>query len=323
MGPIAVFDFTASAKLNNKETITTCLKEIAKKWAFQLEKGKALKEVEEDFDYSDSDSSSSEDSGTSTDTSGTTDAGYLHYQGKLSLKSKMRKGSLISLFKNKGIIAHVTPTLKKNINNYDYVQKEDTRVEGPWTSEDVPMPKHLEQFIWLPWIQHIKDDLDKHDWRTINWVYDRQGCKGKSWVLDMFTHLKLVHELEPMRDHERMSMTMASLHNQFGCRRGIFVEFMRSYPRKQMEDMLTALERVKGGRFIDTRNHAKPHMCFLKPNVWVFANFFPDFGGMSSDRWKFWRISDKDELIEIEHPGRADWERKQEREEEYIIKDKE
>lgn len=94
---ICSWDFTLKKTDDIDENIIkNILKEYCKNYAFQLEKG---------------------------------ETGYIHYQGRISLKIKSRVGP--PLFN-----AHWTPTSNENKSNNFYVIKSDTRILGPWTDKD-------------------------------------------------------------------------------------------------------------------------------------------------------------------------------------------
>ena len=63
--------------------------------------------------------------------------GYIHWQCRINL---VKKKTLASAVKELGeaIGAHVSPTSTNvhiNAKSFNYVMKEDTRLEGPWTDE--------------------------------------------------------------------------------------------------------------------------------------------------------------------------------------------
>lgn len=77
--------------------------------------------------------------------------GAYHYQGRISLKSKMRLGGLVKLLPG----AHFSITSNNCKGNSFYVEKEDTRVCGPWKDSDEPPKK--KPFSWNVFWENLKD----------------------------------------------------------------------------------------------------------------------------------------------------------------------
>ncbi len=94
------WDFTLPETDNPPAAVRAWLKEKCKKWCFQLEEG---------------------------------DGGYIHYQGRISLKVKSRHGP-----QRTG--AHWSPTTNENRDNNFYVTKPETRINGPWKDTDPYIP---------------------------------------------------------------------------------------------------------------------------------------------------------------------------------------
>ena len=105
--------------------------------------------------------------------------GYEHYQMRVSLANKVR---CLKVPWN----GWEMPTLKENLNNYDYVTKECTRIDGPWKWDDPKqvVTEHTKRVFkngFLPFQEKLLELLkEKHNDRTINIVVDVRGNKGKS-----------------------------------------------------------------------------------------------------------------------------------------------
>ncbi len=91
--------FTLKAEDVYKEIFLDAVKLVAKKWAFQIEKGPKT--------------------------------GYLHYQGVLSLKTKVRQHEIESYFNKLFGFIWIRP-VKEWKRAVIYVIKGKTRVDGPW-----------------------------------------------------------------------------------------------------------------------------------------------------------------------------------------------
>jgi len=129
-----------------RQGITQFFVENCKKWCFQLEKGKS---------------------------------GYEHYQGRISLKERKRLNQVVEIFKETLPGAHWSLTSVANRDNNFYVMKAETRIDGPWTNEDVTIPSHLRDTpTWYPWQKHIVDRLDVKELRDVNIIIDHIGNQG-------------------------------------------------------------------------------------------------------------------------------------------------
>ena len=148
--PVWTFDFTAPADCITKDEIITLLHQYTKKWVFQLEHGET----------------------------------YKHYQGRVSLEKRARSGAEVA--KRFGVTKwHFSVTSTEHTKDFDYVTKEKTRLDGPWSYNDPPapyIPRQIRDKTLYPWQQQIIDDKDKFDDRTINILYDPHGNNGKSFL---------------------------------------------------------------------------------------------------------------------------------------------
>jgi len=116
--PIATWDFTLKAEGIDVEKLKKDLEIFCKKWCFQLEKGSTT--------------------------------GYLHYQGRISLK--VRKRDVKPVFKKYGYYnIFLTPTSTTCRRDDFYVMKDETRVKGPWMDEErsvgtvAPLPRDIKR----------------------------------------------------------------------------------------------------------------------------------------------------------------------------------
>lgn len=136
------FCFTLKAEGIHWSQVSQELKDICKKYSFQLEKSKT---------------------------------GYEHYQGVFSLNQKERMQTL----KNKlgWNTIHLEPC-KNWIAATKYCTKDHTRIGGPWTENSVTI-KTIE--VLYPWQESIKEQcLGDINPRQITWIYDEIGNSGKS-----------------------------------------------------------------------------------------------------------------------------------------------
>lgn len=260
--PLATWDVTIPAGNLNEFEIIEKLKGIAKKWAFQLEKGE--------------------------------ETGYSHWQIRMSLTSKKRKFKLISLLKEFWPKCHVSPTSSENQKNMFYVMKEETRVRGPWSDKDVStlkIPKYVKRpdQLW-PWQQQMRKELlkqiEEENDRSINLLIDIKGGNGKSGLTETLIFFDGAVELisgGEMKDLMRMA---------YDCKDSklYITDFPRALPKDKMKSYWAGLEALKKGHIYDDRFEFQERWLDWRPQVFVIINIEPNPEFLSSDRWKVWRL---------------------------------
>ena len=274
--PCAVWDWTLSAKEGKDdersvEQVMNVVKQLFKKWKFQKERG---------------------------------DSGYLHYQGRGSLWKKRRATELNKLLQQLNVQdMHVTPTVTENINgDAFYVLKIDTRVEGPWSDQDMEnyIPYHYRGLMdkLYPYQQAIWDSADERNARSINYIYCPRGNNGKSTIASLCDLYKRGLDLPPVNDSEKLIYSVCDIlmAKQERTPKLVFVDMPRAMDKKKLGGMYTAIEQIKKGKVFDLRYTYK-EWWFDSPQVWVFGNKEPDLRLMSMDRWKIWTINDEKELV--------------------------
>lgn len=251
------WDFTLKDTGQTIESIKETLKANCKNWTFQKEKGK--------------------------------ETGYLHYQGRVSLKLKSRKPSF---FEN----CHWSITSNANKDNQFYVMKEDTRIGLCYsdTDKEVYIPKQFRDIILYDWQNTIKDSANTFDARKIDLIYDPSGNSGKSTIASI---CELVHggiDMPPLNDFKELVALLCNIctdqnnHNP----KIIFFDLPRALDKERLYGLYSAIEQVKKGKLYDCRYHYK---CWWidSPRIWVFSNHLPDKSLLSSDRWNIWTINKK------------------------------
>lgn len=274
MNECCCYDFTIFLTQNGKEiwredehpVLKKQLNEICKEGNFQLEKGNT--------------------------------SGKLHWQGRISLKKKMRKTALVKIatetFLRQGVRWSITS--KANIRNYEYVTKDHTRVAGPWDIKEKEMyiPRQVREMNGLrPFQQHIVDDADVWDTRTINWIYQPTGSVGKSRLKTYLRVYKLGRVIPPCNDMKDILRIVCDLPTS----KLYIVDLPKAMKKDKLHGLLGAIETIKDGYAYDDR-YRFTEKVFDCPNIWVFSNMMPDFDMLSHDRWKIWNINSKYELIE-------------------------
>lgn len=265
------WDFTLSQeskkikKKRNLNILKDNLRSICKKWVFQLEQG---------------------------------ESGYLHYQGRISLIKKKRLNALISLFKTlpewDGV--HFSPTSNEvhKSNNFSYVMKLDTHIDGPWadTDEIIYIPRQIREMGELrPFQKYIVDNHDIWDTRTINIIYCPHGNVGKSLLVGYMRANKIGRALPPINDYKDLLRMVCDL----PISRCYLFDMPRSLNKERQYQFFSAIETIKDGYAYDDRYKFK-EICFDCPNIWIFTNSIPETEMLSKDRWCIWAINENYEL---------------------------
>lgn len=276
-GPLFCFDFTfncpdgtadaAQWALDNERELKAFLGEYCDKWVFQLEQ-----------------------------------VGRLHFQGRMSLKMKKRKLTLVKLMEHRGFEGiHVRPTSNAGAGGlWSYVMKEESRVKGPWVDEKFEsrqpklfqrggeIPKRLQLVEEKPF--HFQEQLTAYcmgpvDDRKVLWLGDPEGCSGKSaWAT-----LMAVKYGAAMLTYGKAD-DVANAVIKMGRRKVYIFALPRAKPKEAFfGDMANVMEQLKDG-VVQSFKYESGFMTMEEPHVIVLANYFPDENerkGMTPDRWDF------------------------------------
>lgn len=253
------WDITFSADKVKFESIMNFAEAMFKKWTFQKEEG---------------------------------ESGYIHFQFRGSLEKKLRKSDLMKIIhsgKLKVADKQVSPTSKEcfDIDDAAYCKKENTRIEGPWSSKDklayIPldmrgMPE------WRPFQETVREMIAlPPNRRKINCIVDPFGnagksflamwmyCNGYSYYIPCFTEAK-----------ELMRMTYAMISS--GVRNTFFIDLPRALSHKAENEIYGGIEQLKTGIIYEDRYDFK--MMAIDPvHVFIFTNRLPNMKLVSPDRW--------------------------------------
>lgn len=256
-----VFDFTLGCEFCNLETLKTHLKNFCKKWTFQKEKGETT--------------------------------GYLHWQGRVSLKTKAKLSTLINKWPIKE--THWSCTSSQNMGNDFYVTKIETQIEGPWTDKDkepIYIPRQVREIKeFRPFQKQIIDSFDLWEPRQIFLIYDPKGNRGKTIVSTYLGVNGIAHTIPMINDYKDIMQMVCDMDPA----KGYILDLPRSLKKDKMYNIYGAIETIKSGYAFDTR-YKFTKKYFDCPIIWVFTNDIPDANYLSQDRWRFFKINEKDEL---------------------------
>lgn len=264
-----------------QKTIVTWLNTVAKQWVFQKEQS---------------------------------DAGYMHWQGRMNRKAKTR--ALFLIQDGMDLEGHASVTSTKGSKTFNYVTKVDTRVLGPWADnptriEEHKMPLQLEGKRPFVWQQEILDDMERqtmpehYDTRLINVLYDPSTMIGKSWLKTYARWNKKALIIPPLDKPEDL---IASVMDR-PISTAYILDLPKDLTKKQRQNMNSGLEMLKDGVVWDKRHEFRERMM-NSPSVWVFTNTFPDLSKAGKGRYKIWMVDWTEHLVE-HTPARAqnicDW----------------
>lgn len=267
---VCVWDFTVGKSFTDLESLKLDIKENCKKWCFQLEES---------------------------------DSGYIHYQGRISLKVKKRLPQVKSVFKCKEI--HWSVTSSENSKNTFYVTKPETRIDGPWSDQDkeIYIPRQFRGKLesLRPFQQVIWDSANEFEDRCINCIINSKGNVGKSMIASLCDLYGRGIDIPPINDSEKLIQSVCNRLMAKSCRTPglVFVDIPRATKQEKLSGMFSAIEQIKKGKVYDMRYHFT-EWWFDSPQIWVFMNIVPKSKYLSRDRWRFFDINDDYELIKYE-----------------------
>lgn len=173
------------------------------------------------------------------------------------------------------------PTSTANIKNNFYVMKEETRIAGPWSSEDIPIkiPWDIVKTL-LPWQETLFKISKERILREIYIIVDPYGGIGKTsfcrWM-GVHGHARLIPFANDHKDLCRCVMDMP----ESNC---YLFDMPRALGKTKLHSLYAGIEIIKGGYAYDDRYHYKERY-FDPPVVIVFSNQEPDHNMLSHDRW--------------------------------------
>ena len=216
--------------------------------------------------------------------------GALHWQGCLVAKERIRP---IEKF------GHILPKASwERTKNQDaaesYCQKTKTKV-GPriihgvderWDPLIVPPMMGLR---WKPWQVALEAELEKiPDRRTIMWVADTKGGRGKSVFTEYICDHLMGTVVNGVKRDAFCALTQLVEKRRFF--KTVVVDLARQTDPKTFS--YETLEILKNGRFFNEKYESQMVKVGLI-HVVVMANFFPDYKKISEDRIKLFDLNEK------------------------------
>jgi len=235
-----------------------------------------------------------------------------HYQCRISLKKRLRQGAFVKVLSKQELWKkfHVSPTSTEihNAQDFNYVMKNESRIEGPWmdSTSGIVIPEDVQEMKELrSWQNEIKiwATTGAYEKRKIRVIVDLVGNIGKTSIKRYLTWHDgdKVTVIPPMSDPKDFGRFVHStIKPTTKC---IIVDIPRGMTdEKQLKKLFSSIETVKDGSASEDRYKGNTKM-FTPPKILIFMNFWPNREWMSSDRWDF-RVIDKDNQLEIYNPNK-------------------
>ncbi len=198
--------------------------------------------------------------------------GTQHLQGNISLKVKLRQSSIIKW--DKRIHWEKTRNVEASIA---YCQKE-TKI---YTNLDLDNFNEYDEVKWKSWQSKVLKKVEhpcECD-RKINWLYDKEGNSGKSYLTKYLMRVEdalvvegkkgdIFHQIaKRMEDNRLVKIVIIDV------------------PRASYNNIsYSAIECIKNG-YISSGKYEGGQYTFKSPHVYIFANKPPDENKFSKDRW--------------------------------------
>lgn len=202
------------------------------------------------------------------------EGGTPHLQGYIEFKTKARPLSKFKFTKS----IHWEKAHGSKMDNFKYCTKED---KDYWVHNiDCPFDIDIELY---PWQNYIVNCMDKKpDDRKIHWIWDEEGCKGKT-MLAKWLYLKKINVVVLSGKACDMKHGIVEYEKSNGCLPKIVII---NIPRSQLDYVsYTGIEEIKD-MFFFSGKYEGGMICGANPHVLIFANSPPDYDKMSSDRWE-------------------------------------
>lgn len=220
--------------------------------------------------------------------------GTPHFQCRVHLKVARTLVNIKNLCGAGKLVGNWSVTSKDTHagEDFNYVLKSDTLVEGPFKSEDVPEVKvvteQLRQFLQYelrPYQKYIFDECSKFDMRTIDIIYDELGHCGKSQFVEYLHYKGLARQLPPMNDIQDIMGAVMCMPTA----KAYLIDMPRGMKKDKLGPFYAGIESLKNGYAYDKRFKFQ-EKYFDRPRIFVFTNTLPEFDLLSHDRWHLYRM---------------------------------
>lgn len=215
--------------------------------------------------------------------------GRPHLQGYVSL---INGKTFSALKKSLPVGSHIELAKGSDKQNFLYCSKEGDFVTNMSYKPDIDFEKKMkkdvlkmfEEVCWQPWQSKIIDMISNYKPslfdRTIHWIYDKEGAKGKSLLCKY-----LVARFDVILCEGKQNDVFNQIKTMVYEKKTIPKIVLIDCPRSSLNFInYGCIEKVKNG-CIYSGKYEGGTIVFPNPFVMVFANDMPDLDQMSVDRW--------------------------------------
>lgn len=203
------------------------------------------------------------------------ECGTPHFQGYMGLKKK----ATLKVMKTINARAHWFAAANQRDPSAlkEYVQKLET-CTGEWWGNFRPLTIEKPTNDWQ--LRIIDEIATPADLRTIHWIYDPEGGRGKTHLCK---YLAVHHgALVLCGKGSDMKYAICQAVQAGNAPEVILIDLPRSVDLTYLS--YSGLEEIKNGLFFSPKYEGA--MCtYHNPHVYVFANKRPDMSQLSYDRW--------------------------------------
>ncbi|OWF45429.1 Master replication protein [Mizuhopecten yessoensis] len=142
----------------------------------------------------------------------------------------------------------------------------------------------LENCVLHPWQKKVYDMMHIQDDRTVMWLYDEEGNKGKTFLSQ---YMAAHEDCIVLENGGKKDLAFAYQEQEY-----VVFDFTRS-----MEEHInySFIEALKNGRIFSSKYES--HIKIFNPaKVLCCANLLPDKTKLSADRWMIWGIINENRL---------------------------
>jgi hypothetical protein len=152
------------------------------------------------------------------------------------------------------------------------------------TFDNKPKPLKIEPLVdWLPWQSKLLHEIETYasdDDRTINWIWDPFGNSGKTFFVKHLADYRDAFVSSHGNVRDLATQLKETLKSQPEVTTALF-----NFTRQSKEHKIyQALESIKDG-LLCAQKYLGGTITLPSPQVYVFANYFPDIYEISLDRW--------------------------------------
>lgn len=221
--------------------------------------------------------------------------GYIKHKYPISFKTIQD-----SLFKR----AHIEQARGNDQQNYDYCSKggdfvHKLEIRARKVKVDVVelmkqrQVKRYENTVWRPWQQKILDIVKSEaDDRTVYWIYDPEGCNGKSY-LAKYLFVKHGAIIGDGKANDILNLMLTRVKEGKLAIDDTWIVIL-DIPRHKMDYLNYGLiEQLKNG-FVYSGKYEGGELAFDPPHVIIFSNQEPEYDKFTKDRWHIIQISGDD-----------------------------